>query len=153
MKGTLRLAQPADAEQVQAISAAAYIPAYGPILGTAPGPAVEDYRPRIARGETWLLESASRPIATLILERHPDHILVYSIAVLPQHQRQGHARRLLAFAQEQARSAGRPEIRLYTNDRMTGNLALYRNCGFIEAGRRPHPTRAGITLVDFTKPV
>ena len=34
---------------------------------------------------------------------------------------------------------------------MTGNLALYRSCGFIETGRRPHPVRAGATLVDLAK--
>ena len=97
MTGIIRLAQPSDAEQVRAISAAAFIPAYAPIIGTAPKPALEDYRPRIARGEVWLLETAAVPVATLVLERREDHVLVYSVAVLPEHQRRGHARRLLAL--------------------------------------------------------
>jgi ribosomal protein S18 acetylase RimI-like enzyme len=151
MSVVIRLAQPVDAEHIREISAAAYIPAYQPVIGAVPKPAEEDYAPRIARGEIWLLETTHGPVATLVIERHSDHLLVYSIAVLPTHQRQGHARRLLAFAEEEAGRSGQSEIRLYTNDRMTGNLALYRGCGFREMGRRAHPTRAGITLVDLAK--
>jgi ribosomal protein S18 acetylase RimI-like enzyme len=153
MTATIRLARPAEAEDVRAISAAAFIPAYRPIIGGTPSPALEDYAPRIAQGEVWLLETQAGPIAMLALEPHEDHLLVYSIAVLPEHQRQGHARRLLAFAEQQARQAGCRTLRLYTNDRMEGNLALYRSCGFVESGRRPHPTRLGMTLVDLAKPL
>jgi ribosomal protein S18 acetylase RimI-like enzyme len=147
----IRRARQGEAEAVRAISAAAFIPAYAPIIGTAPRPALEDYAPRIARGEVWLLDTEAGSIATLVLEPHDGHLLVYSIAVRPEHQGQGHARRLLAFAEEQARSTGRAELRLYTNDRMERNLALYKSCGFAETGRRAHPTRAGITLVDLAK--
>jgi len=136
---------------VRAITAAAFIPAYQPIIGTTPRPALEDYAPRIARGEVWLFDTEAGPIATVVLEPREDHLLVYVIAVLPEHQGRGHARGLLAFAEDQARGSGRSEIRLYTNDRMEKNLALYKSCGFIECGRRPHPTRAGITLVDLAK--
>ena len=151
MTAAIRLARPTEAELVQAVSRAAFVPAYEPIIGTAPRPALEDYAPRIARGEVWLLESAAGVVAVLVLESHADHLLVYSIAVLPDHQRQGLAHRLLAFAEQHARRTSQSEIRLYTNDRMTQNLALYRSCGFLETGRRPHPTRGGITLVDMAK--
>jgi len=147
----IRLARASEADLMRAISAAAFVPAYEPIIGAAPRPALEDYAPRIAQGGVWLLEIAAGVVGTLVLEPHADHILVYSIAVLPEHQRQGHARRLLGFAEERARDLGVAEIRLYTNDRMTQNLALYRSCGFLETGRRSHPTRAGVTLVDLAK--
>jgi len=147
----IRRAKDGEAEAVRAIVAAAFIPAYLPIIGTAPRPALEDYAPRVARGEVWLLDTAAGSIAALVLEPHQDHLLVYSIAVLPEHQGQGHARRLLAFAEERARETRHAEIRLYTNHRMERNLALYKSCGFTESGRRPHPSRAGIILVDLTK--
>jgi ribosomal protein S18 acetylase RimI-like enzyme len=153
MSFAIRPAREGEAEQVRAISAAAYIPAYAPIIGATPRPALEDYTPRVARGEVWLLDTEAGAIAALVLEPHDDHLLVYSIAVLPAHQGKGHARRLLAFAEQQARSAGHREIRLYTNERMEKNLALFRSCGFVESGRRPHPSRPGITLVDFAKPL
>jgi ribosomal protein S18 acetylase RimI-like enzyme len=149
----IRRARQDEAETVRAISAAAFIPAYAPVIGTAPRPALEDYAPRVARGEVWLLDTEAGSIATLVLEPHEDHLLVYSIAVRPEHQGRGHARRLLAFAEEQARSTGLSELRLYTNDRMERNLALYKSCGFVESGRRPHPTRAGIILVDLAKSI
>jgi len=147
----IRPALPSEADLVQRISAAAYIPAYAAVIGTAPKPAFEDYRARIARKEAWLLEDARLPVAILILERHPDHLLVYSVAVLPDHQGRGHARALLAFAETEAASTGVPELRLYTNRRMTANLELYRRCGFRDTGARPHPSRPGEVLVDMTK--
>ena len=133
------------------ISAAAYNPVYEPIIGASPKPAHEDYSPRIEQGEVWILETNLGAVGTLVLERHADHVLVYSIAVLPEHQRQGHARRLLRFAEDYACNEGYLEIRLYTNDQMTRNLNLYRSCGYVETRRRPHPTRACTTLVDLAK--
>ena len=149
----IRLARASEADLVRAISAAAFVPAYEPIIGGAPRPALEDYAPHIAQGRVWLLEIAASIVAVLVLEQQPEHLLVYSIAVLPAHQRQGHARKLLGFAEERARDLGLAEIRLYTNDKMTRNLALYRGTGFLETGRRAHPTRAGVTLVDLAKKI
>jgi len=43
-----------------------------------------------------------------VLKERPDHLLVYSIAVRPTEQRQGHGRTLLNFADQQPlRSASR----------------------------------------------
>src|SRR3546814_7172605 len=53
----VRQALPTDADVVQAISAGAYASAYLPVIGAVPKPASEDYRPRIDRGEVWLLEA------------------------------------------------------------------------------------------------
>jgi hypothetical protein len=52
----VRRADQSDLAVVQRISADAYIAAYVPMLGYIPLPAEEDYRPRIERGEVWLLE-------------------------------------------------------------------------------------------------
>jgi hypothetical protein len=43
---------------------------------------------------------------------------------------------LLAFAEKQAGSASLAEVRLYTNEAMTENLAFYGRLGFEETGRR-----------------
>jgi hypothetical protein len=53
----------ADLGAIQRISADAYAPAHMAALGVIPRPAVEDYRPRIERGEVWLLEAGGEPIA------------------------------------------------------------------------------------------
>jgi ribosomal protein S18 acetylase RimI-like enzyme len=148
---TVRLARPDEAELVRSISAEAYVPAYRPVIGDVPQPAREDYSQRIGRGEVWLLENAAAPVGVLVLDMKDDHALVYSVAVRPSEQRKGHARFLLAFAERQARKTGRREVRLYTNPRMTGNVGLYRSCGYRETGTRPHPSRAGERLVDMAK--
>ena len=147
----MRRAELADLEAVKRLSAAAYIPAYQAILGTIPKPAIEDYRPRLERGEVWLLELDAEPIGVAVLEETPEHLLIYSIAVKPDRQGRGHGTALLRFAEKRARVIGVSEIRLYTNARMKRNLALYRHFGFIEIGTRPHPTHPGQTLVDMAK--
>jgi GNAT superfamily N-acetyltransferase len=148
---TVRLARPDEAELVRSLSAEAYVPAYLAVIGDVPKPAREDYSDRIARGEVWLLESAAATIGVLVLERKDDHALIYSVAVRPSEQGRGHARFLLAFAEQQAREKGHREVRLYTNPRMTGNVSLYRSRGYTETGTRPHPSRPGEWLVDMAK--
>lgn len=39
----------------------------------------------------------------------------------------------------------------YTNALMSKNIVLYLKIGYLEMGRRPHPTRAGSTIVDMAK--
>src|SRR5262249_15346670 len=140
---TIRLATPADLDTVQRISADAYIPAYLAVIGAVPKPATEDYGPRIARHEVWLLEQDGAAQGLVVLEPKADHLLVYSVAVAPAAQRRGHGAALLAFADARAGLLGLSEVRLYTNVRMEANVRLYGNCGFTEVGRRPHPSRAG----------
>jgi len=55
--------------------------------------------------------------------------------VFPECQGRGYGRRLLEFAEECARTAGLPEVRLYTNVKMTENIALYERVGYEETDR------------------
>jgi ribosomal protein S18 acetylase RimI-like enzyme len=71
--------------------------------------------------------------------------------VRPEAQRKGFGSMLLRFAQERATAAGMRELRLYTNTRMEQNISLYQRHGFVEVGRRPHPSRPGDLLVDMVK--
>lgn len=59
------------------------------------------------------------------------------MVIKPHLQGQGLCRRqLLAFAETRARLAGLPEVRLYTNEAMTENLAFYGRLGFEETSTR-----------------
>jgi GNAT superfamily N-acetyltransferase len=98
----VRLARPADLRIVQGITNAAYAH-YLPVLGYPPVPVTDDYRPRINRGEVWLSEVDGGPIGVLVLERHPDHVMIFSVAVVPDHHHKGYGLGLLRFAEEQAR--------------------------------------------------
>ena len=151
MSTVIRRAGLTDLDVVQEISAEAYIPAYKAVIGEVPKPAVEDYGPRIGRGEVWLLEEHDAAGGLIVLQEGPGYVLVYSIAVRPAQQGRGYATKLLQFAEQQAFARGVHELRLYTNTKMERNIALYRRCGFVEIGTRPHPSRAGEALVDMVK--
>src|ERR1700747_2835681 len=79
----IRRTKKSDLAVVQGISAEAYTAGYGPVLGYIPLPAEEDYRPRIERGEVWLLACGASDVGVAVLEERRDHLLVYSIAVRP----------------------------------------------------------------------
>jgi ribosomal protein S18 acetylase RimI-like enzyme len=147
----IRLALPDEAEAVRALSADAYLPVYLPLYGRPPMPAREDYAPRIARGEVWVAEIAAKLAAALVLERQQDYLLLYSIAIRPTYQGRGLAADLLAFADQHARELGIKEIRLYTNEKMLRNQAIYARAGYREIGRRLHPNQSGLMLVDMAK--
>ena len=146
-----RRADTVDKEVVQLISADAYVPAYMAVLGTIPKPATEDYRTRIEKGEVWILEVKGEPTGVAVLEETADHLLIYSIAVKPDAQRKGYGGALLEFADQRAIALGLREVWLYPNERMEGNLRLYRRHGFVEISKRPHPSRPGQVLVDMIR--
>ena len=147
----IRLALPDEAEAVRSLSADAYLPVYLPLYGRPPMPAREDYAPRIARGEVWVAEIEAKLTAALVLERQPDCLLLYSIAIRPAFQGRGLAGNLLAFVDQHARELGIKEIRLYTNEKMLRNQAIYARAGYREIGRRLHPNQSGLMLVDMAK--
>lgn len=147
---TIRKALAGDLQTVVSLTEAAYAP-YSALFGAPPIPVTEDYAPRIARGEVWLLESGGGLAGLLTLERHDDHAMIFSVAVAPKFQGKGFGIALLKHADEQTRLWRLPEVRLYTNARMERNIALYLAYGFHETGRRPNPYRPGWMLVDMAK--
>ena len=124
---------------------------YTSLLGGPPIPVTEDYEPRIARGEVWLLEQGTALAGLLVLEDAGDHGLIFSVAVAPGHQGQGYGIRLLREAETLTRRMGFAEVRLYTNARMERNIALYTSFGYVETGRRANPKRPGWVAVDMAK--
>jgi ribosomal protein S18 acetylase RimI-like enzyme len=148
----IRKALAGDLDAVVRLTEAAYAP-YTVLLGAPPIPVTENYAPRTERGEVWLLESGKEVAGLLVLERHPDHTMIFSVAVAPGFQGKGFGIALLNFADEQTRLWHLPEVRLYTNARMERNIALYTAYGFRETGRRPNPYRPGWMVVDMAKPV
>lgn len=141
-----------DLSFVRAATYDAYAP-WEAILGGPPLPMHEDYALRIAEHEVWIVECDGEDAGVMVLEPAVDYLLIYSLAVASRHQGQGIGRWMIEAAEHMARAAGLPELRLYTNDRMTRNLAIYRQAGFHETGRRPNPFRVGWTLVDMAKPI
>jgi ribosomal protein S18 acetylase RimI-like enzyme len=131
----IRRASASEANAVRAVVLAAY-ERYVAVIGTQPGPMLDDYARRIARDQVWLLEEAGAIAGVLVLEDGPDGFLLDNIAVLPERQGRGHGRRLLDFSEAEARRRGWDAITLYTNALMTENIALYQAHGYVERERR-----------------
>jgi GNAT superfamily N-acetyltransferase len=99
-------------------------------------PMDDDYAARIAAGEAWVLEEAGVLRGVLVLEEHAGHLLLDNVAVEPARKGTGDGHALLDFAEAEARRRGLPEIRLYTNEKMERNIALYAGRGYAETERR-----------------
>ena len=145
-----RLATLAELGAIQAITDAAYAP-YVEELGQPPLPMTADYTALVQAGSVWLVAQDGLDIALAVLEAEPDHLLIFSLAVRPEAHGGGIGRWMLAFAEDQAQQRGLPEVRLYTNARMTRNIRIYTEAGYREQGRRPNPHRPGWIIVDMAK--
>jgi ribosomal protein S18 acetylase RimI-like enzyme len=130
----IRPARSDEAAAVRDVVHAAYAH-YVARIGKPPGPMLDDYAQRIVARQTWVIEDGRRIAGILVLEETPEGFLLDNIAVLPECQRSGHGRRLIDFAEAQARRRGFGEIQLYTHALMTENIALYRRIGFVETRR------------------
>ncbi len=144
-----RRAVPEDAGAVTDVVRAAYVH-YVARLGQQPAPMRADYAALIAAGSVRVAELAGEIVGVLVLQASPDHLLIENVAVSPDAQRAGVGKRLLDVAEREAVTAGFGEIRLYTNEAMTENLAYYARRGFVETHRA---TEHGFSRVFFRKSV
>jgi ribosomal protein S18 acetylase RimI-like enzyme len=130
----VRLAQPTEADAVRDLVREAY-QHYVARLGREPGPMRGDDQRRITDGQVWVLDVEGQIMGVVVLKERPDGFLLDNIVVAPSAQGQGYGRQLIAFAEEEARRRGYDEIRLYTNELMTENIALYQRLGYVEIRR------------------
>ncbi len=131
---TVRPADEAEAETLRKIAVAAY-QHYVPRIGGAPAPMTADYAAAVHRGQAWVAVEDGEVAGFVILAAGPGYLLLENVAVLPAAQGRGIGARLLALAEEHARSLRLYEIRLYTNEAMTENLAYYPRHGYTETHR------------------
>ena len=145
-----RLAGPGDLAFVRETTWAAYS-SYLPVLGAMPLPVSADHAAIIAAGQAWLVRDGGADAGLMVLEAAPDHMMIESLAVLPAHQGRGLGRWMLGFAEDRARQAGVPELRLYTNALMTRNIEIYRQAGFAETRREAMQQRVNFVRVYMAK--
>lgn len=138
-----------DVAAIEAIVQAAYSP-YIARIGRKPGPMLEDYRQRVEAGDVHVLENARQVQGFIVLLEADCALLLDNLAVAPETQGLGFGRLLLDFAEQQAIDAGFAVIRLYTNEAMTENIALYHRRGYVETHRAEEH---GLRRVYMTKPL
>jgi ribosomal protein S18 acetylase RimI-like enzyme len=130
----LRPATDDDVPALRVIAAAAY-EGYVPRIGRAPAPMTADYAQAVRSGHTWVAADHNEVVGFVVLILQPGYLLLDNVAVLPAAQGRGIGARLLALAEDQAHRLGLGEVRLYTNEAMTENLAYYPRHGYTETGR------------------
>src|SRR5580693_33353 len=146
---TVRLADQDDVDVLRAIAAAAYQP-YVARIGRLPAPVTADYDQAVRSGQTWVAVQDGQISGFVVLVAEPGYLLVENLAVRPADQGRGIGSRLLARAEQHALRLGLSEIRLYTNEAMTENLAYYPRRGYIETHRADQD---GFQRVFFRKPL
>jgi len=132
----IRPALPTEAEAVRALVRAAYA-RWIERLGREPSPMRDDYARRIADGQAWVLgpKDDGEIVGLILLKDGPEALLIPNIAVAPPAQGQGYGRRLITFAEAEARRRGYDEVRLFVNALMVENIALYQHLGFAQITR------------------
>jgi ribosomal protein S18 acetylase RimI-like enzyme len=145
----MRLAIAGDLATVKEMTRRAYAE-YVPLIGREPTPMTEDYAPRIADGQVWLVEDKP-PGGLIVLEDREAALFIFSVVVAPERQGAGLGQSLLAFAEDIARQRGFGTMELFTNARMERNIRIYRKYGYIETRRRAHPTLADTVVVTMEK--
>jgi ribosomal protein S18 acetylase RimI-like enzyme len=143
----VRRAAQDDVAALGAVAEQAYR-GYVPRIGRPPAPMTADYAQAVRSGLTWVAVEDGEVVGLLVLAVRPDHLLLENVAVLPSAQRAGVGARLLALAEDEARARGLAEIRLYTNEAMTENLAYYPRRGYAETHRAEQD---GFRRVFFSK--
>jgi N-acetylglutamate synthase-like GNAT family acetyltransferase len=88
---TIRQAAGPDADTVQLITAEAYRH-YVPRIGREPSPMLTDYTGAVGAGQAWVAEDDGQAVGIVVVELHPDHLLVENIAVRPAAQGLGAGR-------------------------------------------------------------
>ena len=95
---------------------------------------LRDMGPEIRARRVWV---TGRPITGVICLSPVDGgLLIENVAVHPNAQGTGLGRQLMEYAEAEARRSGLGCLRLYTNEVMTENLAMYEHLGYHEVDRR-----------------
>ena len=96
---------------------------------------LDDYEALIQQGHVYVLDDEDGIAGLVVLIPETGTMLLDNVALSPDAQAKGYGRRLIAFAEEEARRRGFGTIRLYTNIAMTENLTLYEGVGYVETHR------------------
>jgi ribosomal protein S18 acetylase RimI-like enzyme len=126
---SLRRATAENLPAVTALQRAAYAK-NRPILGVEPLPLTVDYAQIFSQYEFWLCEGPQGLDGVLILEPRADDLMIWSVATAPAAQGRGTGNRMLSAAQIRARQLGLTCLRLYTGDKLAGNIAWYERHGY-----------------------
>jgi ribosomal protein S18 acetylase RimI-like enzyme len=132
----IRPATPADRPAITECVDAAYYKYVERLGGVRPAPMRADYAALVAEGSVYVAIRNGDVCGVLVLKPAERYLLIENVAVDPNYQGCGLGQKLMRFVEQQARQAGLGEVRLYTNELMTENIAFYLWLGYEEVERR-----------------
>ncbi len=133
--GAIRLAVADDLAAIALLVESAYAK-YVPLIGRRPAPMQDDYAALISAETIHVLEIDGGVEGVVVLIPERDAMLLDNVAVAPARQGLGLGRFMIAFAERNAIDVGYRSVRLYTNEAMTENIALYLRLGYVETHRK-----------------
>ncbi len=146
---SIRTAEASDAAAMKTCVESAYRH-YIHRIGKPPGPMLDDYSQVVLQHQAFVAEADDQVVGVLVLIRKHNGILLDNVAVRPEYQGRGLGRRLIEFAESEARKQGFTQLDLYTHERMTENIDMYKRLGYVETEPR---TEMGYQRVYMCKPL
>lgn len=131
----IRKAQPADTPKMKNCVKAAYRH-YIARMGKPPGPMLDDYSEVVRKHQAFVAELNGQVVGVLVLILQDEGILLDNFAVPPEYQGQGFGRKLVEFAESEARNQGFSHLDLYTHGCMAENIKMYKRLGYVNTERR-----------------
>ncbi len=149
MNSSIRVAKPEDEKMVIDCVNDSYTKFISRI-GKKPAPMLDNYQYKISKELVHVFEEKGKIVGIIVLVPRPDHLYLGNLAVSPDYQGKGIGRQLMLHAESVTKSHGLPEIRLFTNELMYENLAIYSKYGYLETDRK---TENGYKRVYFSKKI
>jgi len=146
---SIRQAKGADLSEIQNCAIEAYTK-YVQRIGKAPAPMVADFATQIDRQQVWVAEHDNCIVGYIVFYPLSDSMHLENVAVLNRYAGQGIGRQLIAYAESEARRLNLVAVELYTNLKMTENIAYYPKLGYDETDRREQD---GFSRVYYRKPM
>lgn len=101
--------------------------------------------------EVWVI--GTPPVACVFLTPQAEALYIGKLAVHPEQQGQGHARRLLDLAATRAKALGFAALELQTRVELVENHVVFQRLGFTQTGATAHPGFDRPTSLTFRKAV
>lgn len=146
----IRLARSSDIPSILAITKACakHMISNGIFQWNENYPSTEAFEKDVKRDELYVLTQTDLPIACIVISTYMDkeyesinwlnpnglNIYIHRLAVHPNFQKQGFARKLMAFAEQLARSKGFKSVRLDTFSQNIRNQRFYEQRGYKRLG-------------------
>ncbi len=143
----ITLATTDQSSEIRACAEAAYA-RYIPLMGRKPAPLLSDYDAQTAEGLIHVATKDGHVAGFIVFYPKNGAMLLENIAVHPDYAGHGIGKALIQYCEAEARAQRLSKVQLYTNSKMTENLAIYPHLGFTEIDRR---TSDGFDRMFFEK--